>query len=205
MITTDILVAAGVSEPRAILFAPSLDDTCTKFQINTPLRIAAFIAQVAYESADMSTLSENLNYSAKALLTLFPHHFDEATAIQYARKPEKIANRIYANRYGNGDESSGDGWKYRGRGLIQLTFKDNYRAYSTDIYNDDRILVNPDLVAQVKDACLSSGWFWIKHGLNALADKENFSLITERINGGKTGESARMAKYIAIRKHLGLG
>src|SRR5437762_14136435 len=133
-------------------------------------RIAAFIAQVAHESADFRSTEENLNYSWQALRATWPARFpSDAFAQRYHREPERIANLVYAGRHGNGDEASGDGWKYRGRGLIQITFRDNYQAYSQAI-SDPSIMDDPDRVAEPRDAAVSACWVWKNDGLNELAD-----------------------------------
>lgn len=163
--------------------------------INTPLRIAHFIAQLAHESASFNTVVENLNYSASALRKVFGKYFKtDEMANEYARKPEKIANRVYADRMENGDEASGDGWRYRGRGLIQLTGKANYRKCSDDI--GVNILNNPDMVANnPRMTVVVATWFWTKGDLNKWADKDDVFTITKRINGGTNGLPDR-------RKHL---
>jgi putative chitinase len=164
-------------------------DTIAKFQINTPLRLAHFLAQAAHESGGFKIVNENLNYGAKGLRSIFGKYFpDDATALAYERKPEKIANVVYASRMGNGDKASGDGWKHRGRGFIQLTGHDNYAAFDKVV--DDDILANPDLVA-TKYPLLSAGWFWNSRGLNAIADKgssdADVTAIRKKVNGGVIG------------------
>jgi putative chitinase len=164
-----------------------------RFSINTPQRVAAFIGQCAHESANFTALSENLNYSAQALCKVWPRHFPTPeVAAQYHRKPEQIANRAYAKRMGNGPEASGDGWKYRGRGLIQLTGKDNYRLASDSLGVD--LVANPDAVTQPDMAALTAAWFWNKHGLNALADRGDNQAISRRINGGTHGMDDRLQR-----------
>ena len=154
--------------------------------IDTPLRVAHFLAQVIHESGHFKTNVENLNYSSSALQSVFKKYFpNETIANQYARQPEKIANRVYANRMGNGNEESGDGWKYRGRGLIQLTGKNNYTACKTDMKID--IVKNPDLLLVPEYALKSACWFWNKNNLNQYADKDDITTITKRINGGTNG------------------
>jgi putative chitinase len=165
--------------------------------INTPARIAAFIAQCGHESAGFSTFSENLNYSSIGLVTTFGKYFDKNTSMAYARNPQKIANKVYASRMGNGNEASGDGWKYRGRGLIQLTGKDNYTAFSPEAAKD------PDLLVSSYDYMISSAiWFWTKNSLNALADKGDLVTLTKRINGGTHGLAERVALSNKILKML---
>lgn len=173
----------------------SLNEILTKYEINTNLRVAAFLAQTGFESSQYNILQENLNYSAKGLLLTFPTHFNKEQSIQYARQPEKIANHVYANRMGNGDETSGDGWKFRGRGLIMITGKDNYSSFSQDTYKDNCIVDNPDLLISQGPALMGACWFWNKNNLNTLADQSNFTEITKKINGGLNGLPQREALY----------
>lgn len=159
-----------------------------EYRIITKVRLAHFMAQCSHESGNFKNVEENLNYSESTLLRVFPKYFNPDTAKSCARNPKLIANKVYANRLGNGPEDSGDGWKYRGRGFIQLTGKNNY-AYFDKVCEDD-IINNPDLVA-TKYALKSSAWFWHSNGLNDLADRgmdvETIRLITRRINGGYNG------------------
>jgi len=176
--------------------------TMLKRDITTPLRQAMFLSQLAHESGNFQFTSENLNYSADALRRVFGKYFPtDAEAQKYARQPERIANRVYANRMGNGSETSGDGWKYRGRGLIQLTGKDNYAAFATQ--NKNNALQNPDLVAEPEMAVESAGWFWATNRLNQLADTGDVKAVTRRINGGFNGLADREAKYNKLMKILG--
>jgi putative chitinase len=157
-----------------------------KYQINTKERVAGFLAQCGHESLDFTVLKENLNYGAKSLRGTFGKYFpDDATAAKYERKPEMIANRVYASRMGNGNEASGDGYKYRGRGAIQLTGHDNYTAFAKDIGKtiDETIAYLETLEGAIESAC----WFWKKNGLNEIADKKDITLMTKRINGGTIG------------------
>ena len=181
------LIALGIDGKW---FEP-LDNTFSKFEINTPKRQAAFIGQCGHESNNFRTLEENLYYSANALMRVWPSRFpDNDVAEKYANKPEKIANKVYAGRMGNTED--GDGWKYHGRGLIQLTGKDNYtrcgEALGIDLVN------NPDLLLEPEFAAASAGWFWRKHGLNQLADLGDWVAITKRINGGIHGIDDRVAR-----------
>lgn len=157
--------------------------------INTPLRIAHFMAQIHHES-NLKPVSENLNYSASALLRVFGKYFTESQAKEYARKPEMIANRVYANRMMNGNENSGDGWKYRGRGFIQITGKRNYLLLSKDMRVD--YLNNPDLLLNEADAMISAVWYWSKNNLNRYADKDDIKGVTKAINGGYNGLKHRI-------------
>jgi len=164
-----------------------------RFSINTDLRMAHFFAQTAHESANFTTTKENLNYSASRLLKVFPRHFNKDTAKLYARDYIAIANKVYANRFGNTE--LGDGWKYRGRGYIMTTFKDNYAELDKLVPED--LLENPELVAG-RYAMLSAGYFWHSRKLNALADKgpdvATITRITNKINGGIIGLDDRIAK-----------
>jgi len=174
-----------------------------KFQINTPLRLAHFLAQCGHESGGFRLTKENLNYSAKGLMGIFKKYFPtEALAKQYERKPEKIANKVYGGRMGNGPEASGDGAKYCGRGYIQLTGKDNYTAFGKSI--NENIASNPTVVAD-KYALLSAAWFFSKNGLHKLADggatDAVFTQITKRLNGGTIGLADRI-KHFKEYHHL---
>ena len=167
-----------------------------EFDINTPARVAGFVAQCQHESADFTVLQENLNYSAKGLNGTFRKYFASEDAAQpYARKPEMIANRVYSSRMGNGDEASGDGWKYRGRGIVQLTGKANYTAFSHDVFGDDHVVENPDLVAHPEYATLSACWFWKKNNLNQWCDAGDIVTLSKRINGGTIGLDDRIAHW----------
>ena len=163
--------------------------------ITSVLRVAAWLAQIGHESGDFHEIVENLNYSATGLTATWPSLFPPAIASQYQRQPIKIGNRAYGNRMGNGDESSGDGYKFRGRGLIQITGKDNYTACSKFLYNDTRLLDNPDLLAQTDGAVASACWFWSANNLNTYADNSDMLTITKRINGGTIGLDDRMRRY----------
>ena len=179
-----------------------LEDTFAKYDINTPERQAAFIGQCAHESGNFKTLEENLNYKPEALMRVWPSRFpDLATAMKYAHNPEMIANKVYGGRMGNGVEETGDGWKYHGRGLIQLTGKENYANCGSGIGVD--LLSNPNLLNTPEYAALSAGWFWNKKGLNALADAGDFETMTKRINGGTLGLEDRKAKIAKALSVLG--
>jgi putative chitinase len=174
-----------------------IPDTAAKFQINTPLRLAHFLAQCGHESGGFRATQENLNYSAKGLNGIFKKYFPtEAAAAAYARNPQKIANKVYANRMDNGSEASGDGYKFRGRGYIQLTGRANYTLFGKAIGED--IATNPDVVSG-KYALLSAAWFWSKNGLNKLADggatDATVTSITKRVNGGTIGLADRIKHF----------
>ena len=194
MITNELLVTSQTCTPAmAEKWAIPLQFVCEKYEINTPERVAGFLAQVGHESGGLRFTVENLNYRADALTRVWPSRFPPGIAESYAMQPEKIANRAYADRMGNGNEASGDGWKYRGRGLIQLTGKDAYAAFS--LAADNEALVNPDLVAETELAALSAGWFWSSNGLNALADNKDIVGMTIRVNGGTNGLDDRQMRY----------
>jgi len=169
----------------------------SKFEINTPLRLAHFLAQCGHESGGFRLTKENLNYSAKGLMGIFKKYFPtEALAKAYERKPEKIANKVYSSRMGNGDEASGDGAKFCGRGYIQLTGKDNYTAFGKSINED--IAANPTWVAE-KYALLSAAWFFNKNKLHIMADggatDTVVTSITKRVNGGTIGLPDRIKHF----------
>lgn len=193
-----LITSLGCTPQGAEKWIDPLNKAMGRFEINTPARAAAFIAQVGHESSLLTHFLENLNYSAAGLLSNFNRHFTEAEAAVYQRQPEKIANRAYANRLGNGDEDSGDGWKYRGRGPIQITFHDNYAACEVGISVD--ILDNPDLLLDPENGAASAAWYWKSHGCNELADVGNFREITKAINGGYNGFDRRLALWGAAKK-----
>jgi putative chitinase len=181
--------------PDAVI--AQIPEVMEKFQINTPLRLCHFLAQCGHESGNFKAVNENLNYGAKGLLALFKKYFPtEAKAKEYERKPEKIANLIYGGRMGNGPEASGEGYKFRGRGYIQLTGKDNYSAFDKVVA--ENILETPDLVA-TKYPLLSAAWFWNSRKLNELADKgatdAEVTSITKKVNGGTIGLEDRIKHF----------
>lgn len=177
---------------RAAVWAAALAPAMAWAEINNPYRVADFLAQCAHESGEFVHTVENLNYGAAALLKTFPKHFTPDEAIHFARQPERIGNRVYANRMGNREEFSGDGWLFRGRGPFQLTGHDNYSAFSRARFGDDRLLANPDVLIDPVEGAMSAAWFWKSHGLNQLADEGQFQTITRRINGGLNGLESRL-------------
>ncbi len=187
--------------PDAVI--AQLPDTIAKFELNTPLRLAHFLAQAGHESGGFKAVNENLNYGAKGLLGIFKKYFtkadktlDTAKAALYERKPEKIANLVYGGRMGNGPEASGEGYKFRGRGYIQLTGKDNYKAF--DAVVPENLLETPDLVA-TKYPLLSAAWFFHKNGLHKIADQGAtdavVTSVTKRVNGGTIGLADRIKHF----------
>ena len=180
---------------------PWLQKTCDKYSIDNTNRQAAFLGQLMHESNCLKSLQENLHYSTNGLKAVWGSRFPtDEIANQYANQPDRIASKVYANRMGNGDEESGDGWKYRGRGLIQCTGKDLYKTLS-DALNID-LINDPDMLLQMPYAALSAGWFWNKKGLNALADMRDYKEMTKRINGGFNGLDDRIVKIEQARKVL---
>lgn len=171
-----------------------------EFGITTPARWAHYLAQIAHESGEFRCTEENLNYSAEGLLRVFPKYFSRNNVSGYARNPKKIASRVYANRMGNGSEATGDGWKYRGRGLLQITGEFNYAEYTE--YSGFDVLKDPGLLCKPVGATRSSMWCWRLKGLNLLADKGDFTLITKRINGGTNGLAARRNYLIRAKQTL---
>jgi putative chitinase len=165
-----------------------------EYQINTPQRVAAFLAQCAHESGSFRALKENLNYKAVSLRRTFPKYFPtDELAAQYANKQEMIANRVYANRMGNGDEASGDGFRYCGRGLIQLTGKENYSWFAASLEMDVEAV--PEYLATFEGAVQSACWFWESTNLNVQADAGDIKLMTKKINGGFIGLEDRIKHY----------
>jgi putative chitinase len=191
-------IVPTLSASRATELCVPLVATFQEFGLSTVARRAAFIAQAAHESTGFSTFIENLNYSAGALNRVWPSRFPLAIAAQYARQPERIANRAYANRIGNGDEASGDGWRYRGRGVFQLTGKANYAACGAALRLD--LIGHPELLEQPMNAFRSAGWFWNSKVLSPLADMGAFNEITRRINGGYNGLADRLRYWEAAKR-----
>ena len=194
--TPDSLRALGIDEK----WLEPLNAAFAKYDITTPIRQASFIGQCTHESNNFKTLEENLNYRPETLMKTWPSRFpDLPTAMKYAHHQEAIANKVYGGRMGNGVEETGDGWKYHGRGLIQLTGKENYANCGSGIGMD--LLSSPGLLIDPKYATLSAGWFWNKKGLNALADAGDYETMTKRINGGLIGlddRKAKIAKAISV-------
>ena len=177
-----------------------LNQVFVKYDIGTPKRQAAFIGQCAVESANFTRLQENLNYSAQRLTQVWPSRFPNVSMAEpYANNPEKLANFVYAGPMGN--RQDGDGWKFHGRGLIQLTGRENYANCGSGVGVD--LIDNPDLLLTPKYAALSAGWFWNKKGLNTLADTQEYGAMTRRINGGLTGLDERIAKITKALQVLG--
>lgn len=202
LVSKELLVESHTcSEEMAEKWADALNETCEKFEINTPERIAGFLSQIGHESGGFKFVVENLNYSAPALRTVFGKYFhDDSQANACARQPEKIADKVYANRMGNGDEESGDGFRYRGRGLLQCTGKSTYAAFGNAVGLD--VVDNPEILESPDVAALSAGWFWSTHHLNALADAQDVVGMTKRINGGTNGLDDRQMRYAKLMDYF---
>jgi putative chitinase len=193
-ITPQQLGACIGNNPYLDQWCDALNKILPDYGIDTPQRVAAFIAQAAHESAGFTALHENLNYRAVTLRKVFSKYFPtDEMAAQYAQQPEKIANRVYANRMGNGDEASGDGWRYCGRGLIQLTGKQNYQKFADSI--ETPVEQVPAFLQTFEGAIQSACWFWKNNNLNQYADSGDILTMTKRINGGTNGLEDRQHHY----------
>ena len=211
-LTSPLLVAAKIKDPDKWL--QPIIETCVEFEINTPQRIAAFLAQTSHESGGYTMLTENLNYRAATLAACWPNRFAELgpnkkpkrdpkgaliptkVALSIEKKPELIANLVYSSRMGNGPPQSGEGWKFRGRGAKQLTGKDNYKRCGDALGVD--LVANPDLLLEPMYAARSAGWFWKVNNLSSFADNADIKGMTKKINGGYIGLEQRQALYNKI-------
>ena len=207
-ITIGLLEAMGVRHALAVQWLPHLRMAAHRYQIDaSPRRLAAWLATIAHESARLTTLVENLNYSAQGLAQTWPGRYADmpgqpnATAIRVARKPEDIANLTYSGRMGNGSAGSGDGWRYRGRGLIQITGRANYAASGAELGLD--LINKPEQLEQPYLAAMSAAEWWHRHGCNELADTGDMAAVTRRVNGGLTGLDDRLKLYRAAMAYLG--
>ena len=174
-------------------FVDPINKVIEDFDINTPERISMFLAQVGHESGGLTKLHENLNYKAARLTQIFPKYFKDVDPDDYANNPERIANRVYASRMGNGDEQSGDGYRFRGRGAIQLTGRSNYTSCGSDL--EVNLIENPDWLETPEGAIMSAAWFWDQRDLNDYADKNDVLTVTKKINGGTIGLDERKELY----------
>lgn len=187
------------ARPVAGVFVPALNRAMNRFKIDSPVRRAAFLAQIGHESGHLRRLTENLNYSADGLANTWPSRFrghdgrPNELAARIARRPRDIANVVYADRMGNGGQMSDDGWRFRGRGLFQLTGRDNYLACGKGI--GQNLEDFPDLLEMPEWAALSAAWYWSRHDLNELADAGRLEEITRKINGGTHGQAERLALW----------
>lgn len=185
-------------------FVKYFNEWSDQFGITTPIRAAMFVSQAAHECVELKSLTENLNYSADGLLRTFPKYFSKKNVASYARNPQKIANRVYANRMGNGSEGSGDGYRYRGRGCFQLTGRSNYQAYNNSPQCNGDLMGHPEWLAQFPGAIKSAMWFWSKKGLNKYADKCDFRGLTRAINGGYNGLEQREIYFSRAKTEFGM-
>lgn len=207
-ITIGLLEALGIRHALAVQWLPHISQAAHRYQIDAnPRRVAAWLATIAHESARLTTLVENLNYSAQGLAQTWPSRYADmtgqptATAISLARRPEQIANLTYAGRLGNGSPMSGDGWRYRGRGLIQITGRGNYARAGAELGLD--LIAHPEQLEQPFLAALSAAEWWHRHGCNILADIGDMAEVTRRVNGGLTGLDDRLKLYSAALRCLG--
>jgi putative chitinase len=201
MLVNEEMLCTITTPELAAKWADALNETCERFAIDSPFRIAGFLSNTAHESGGFKFVKENLHYSAASLMRVWSSRFPTLEiANQYAMNPEKIANRAYCDRMGNGNEASGDGARYIGRGLIQLTGKNNYVAYSMAC--DNEALQHPEIVEQPKYAAESAGWFWSVNKLNTLADAQDVQGMCRRINGGLHGLDDRQMKYSKIMAYF---
>ena len=206
-LTRDRLAPFFEPYPKGMAFADGMlrrTDILARAELDTPLRLAHFLAQIAHETNGFSVLTENLNYSGNSLMRVFPRRFsDEAEAKTFAKQPERIANRIYGGRLGNGDEASGDGWRYRGRGFIGLTGRANYRALGDAIGVD--IEADPDQVFDPEVSLAIAAAYWSSRGLNGRADTDDISQVTRIFNGGLLGLADRQRLLDLAKQTLGAG
>lgn len=196
MLTLAQLIACGIGPSQARQFIEPLNETFRRFGITTPARMAGFIAQAAHESSGFARLEENLHYSRpERIMQVWPTRVPSiADALPLIRNPEALANRVYANRNGNADESSGDGWRYRGRGLFQLTGRANYMAAGDALGVD--LKGHPERVGEAAMAAMTSGWFWAANGCNELADTSQIDAMTRKINGrAMLGAEERRSRF----------
>lgn len=207
-ITIGLLEALGIRHALAVQWLPHLSQAAHRYQIDAnPRRLAAWLATIAHESARLTSVVENLNYSAQGLAQTWPARYADmtgqpnATAIRIARRQEDIANLTYAGRLGNGSAGSGDGWRYRGRGLIQITGRANYAASGAELGID--LINKPEQLEQPYLAAMSAAEWWHRHGCNQIADTGDMASVTSRVNGGLTGLDDRLKLYSAALAYLG--
>ena len=206
MNAAELATCTGAAPDVAARWLDAIVAAMARWEINTPARQAAFLAQIGVESDHLTAVVEDLDYRASALRVEWPTHFTPEQAQQYGRTPAHAANQVmianlaYGGRNGNGASETGDGWRYRGRGLVQLTFRDNYRAAGAALGID--LEADPDLLLQPEHAAAAAGWFWKSHGCNELADGARFVQITHAINGGLNGYSARVALWTYAKRVL---
>jgi putative chitinase len=200
-ITAEKMVAAKLTDAAtAAKVAPALEAARVRFGIRN---VRSWLAQCATESCDFKVTVENLNYGAQALQATFSKYFTAAQAAEYAHNQERIASRVYGGRMGNGSESTGEGWKYRGRGFIQITGKNNYTAFDSDMQARGACIINPDILSTLEMAAMSAAWYWWKNNIDALADTPGIEDETKAVNGGLNGLEDRQKHYNAEGNILG--
>lgn len=196
-----ILQAVSITNRKRLSeFVATFNKWGERFGIDTTLRVVHFLAQCWHESGALSAVEENMNYSAKRLLQVFPKYFDVNTAQRYAHKPQMIANRVYANRMGNGNEASGDGWRFKGRGIIGTTGRANYKEYADSEFCVGDLMSHPEWLAQSPGAYKSAMFFWWKNNCNRWADADDVDGLTKRINGGYNGLQDRKRYLVLFKK-----
>ena len=201
-----------VSKENLDGFVVTFNAWSDRFGIDTPKRTVHFLSQVFCESGALKYVEENLNYSADGLMKTWPNRFNRQKALEYARKPEKIANYVYADRMGNGNEASGDGWKYRGRGFIQLTGRENYKAYASSEFCVGDLMSHPEWLANSPGCTKSAMWFWRERNLSEIADRDDggkvgediVKEITKKVNGAYNGLSNRLFYYRRFKREFGV-
>lgn len=207
MIITQAQLLRAVPElykPRLNEFVASFNMWAVHFEINSPERVAMYLAETFHESGNLRYTEENMNYSADGLMKTWPKRFTREKAQEYARKPEKIANYVYANRMGNGDEASGDGWRFRGRAFIGITGRENYQKYANSDWCVGNLMANPDLLSKNPGNQKASMWFWLTHNLNKYADVCDIEKCSRIINGGTIGIANRKFLYRRFCKEFGI-
>lgn len=197
-------IMPNVSQARVVEFVNCFNQWGDAFEINIPLRFVHFIAQIAHECGELKYMEENLNYSASSLLRVFLKYFNNQSVSEYANKPEKIANKVYGGRMGNGPEASGDGWRSRGRGAIGTTGRTNYQLYASSKFCVGDLMSNPDLLSKSPGCYKSAMFFWWKNGLNAIADTDDVKKVSQRVNGGTNGLAQRMYYYRVAKRVFGI-
>lgn len=202
MITSEQLSELFPALENPEIWATALETILPEHEITDGPRLWMFLAQCGHESNGFTTLKENLNYSASGLLRTFPKYFDNTLAANCSRSPERIANIAYANRMGNGSKLSGDGWKFKGRGLIQITGRRNYAGLSMDLWGDDRAVNDPDMLLEPENAIASACWYWDATRLNQYCDNEDVETVTKKINGGTNGLDQRQSLYDQAKQLL---
>lgn len=201
MTPAQLLKIMPLAGRQADVFAAPLTDAMTRFHITGPARQASFLAQIAHESGQLNRMTENLIYSAPRMMVIWPKRFPTLASTEgYAQNAPALANKVYGGRMGNGTEATGEGWRYRGRGLLQLTGKDNYRNCGAAVGYD--LVAHPEFMDSPMLAALSAAWFWKSNGLNELADKGDQTLVTRRVNGGTHGLAQRLAMFEVAKRVL---